>query len=88
MNSVPPFCIYSTVYTPISAGALLAMKTFALHLWLNIFRQLIPAAQGEEIVIHCQPRDAPKAAALWTKGTELLISSCHMTITPDGALII
>lgn len=48
---------------------------FAPDFRLNPVRQLIPAARGGEIIIHCQPRAAPKALILWTKGTELLRNS-------------
>lgn len=42
---------------------------------LNPVRRLIPAARGGEIVIPCQPRAAPKAVVLWSKGTEILVNS-------------
>ncbi|KAL8179029.1 UNVERIFIED_CONTAM: Contactin-2 [Gekko kuhli] len=55
---------------------------------LNPVKRLIPAARGGEVIIHCQPRSAPKSVILWTKGTELLHNSPSITITPDGTLII
>lgn len=39
---------------------------------LNPVRRLIPAARGGEVTIPCQPRAAPKATVLWSKGTEIL----------------
>uniref|UniRef100_A0A8I3W0A9 Contactin 2 n=1 Tax=Callithrix jacchus TaxID=9483 RepID=A0A8I3W0A9_CALJA len=55
---------------------------------LNPVRRLIPAARGGEIVIPCQPRAAPKAVVLWSKGTEILVNSSRVTVTPDGTLVI
>lgn len=42
---------------------------------LNPVKRLIPAARGGEIAIPCQPRAAPKAVVLWSKGTEILVNS-------------
>lgn len=42
---------------------------------LNPVKRLIPAARSGKVIIPCQPRAAPKATVLWTKGTELLINS-------------
>ncbi|OWK08443.1 hypothetical protein Celaphus_00010730, partial [Cervus elaphus hippelaphus] len=63
-------------------------STLAPDFRLNPVRRLIPAARGGEVVIPCQPRAAPKAVVLWSKGTEILVNSSRVTVTPDGTLII
>ncbi|EQB78148.1 contactin-2 precursor [Camelus ferus] len=50
--------------------------------------ELAVQARGGEIAIPCQPRAAPKAMVLWSKGTEILVNSSRVTVTPDGTLII
>ncbi|XP_028590129.2 contactin-2 isoform X1 [Podarcis muralis] len=81
-------CVGENKHGSIYASAELAVQAFAPDFRLNPVRRLIPAARGGEIIIHCQPRAAPKAIILWTKGTELLSNSSSITITPDGTLII
>uniref|UniRef100_A0A670ZE85 Contactin 2 n=1 Tax=Pseudonaja textilis TaxID=8673 RepID=A0A670ZE85_PSETE len=81
-------CIGENKHGKIYASAELYVQAFAPDFRLNPVRQLIPAARGGEIIIHCQPRAAPKALILWTKGTELLRNSSSIIITPDGTLII
>uniref|UniRef100_A0A8D0DK78 Contactin 2 n=1 Tax=Salvator merianae TaxID=96440 RepID=A0A8D0DK78_SALMN len=81
-------CIGENKHGSVYANAELAVQAFAPDFRLNAVRQLIPAARGGEIIIHCQPRAAPKAIILWTKGTELLSNSSRITITPSGTLII
>uniref|UniRef100_A0A2I3GQF2 Contactin 2 n=1 Tax=Nomascus leucogenys TaxID=61853 RepID=A0A2I3GQF2_NOMLE len=66
----------------------LFFPTLAPDFRLNPVRRLIPAARGGEIIIPCQPRAAPKAVVLWSKGTEILVNSSRVTVTPDGTLII
>ncbi|XP_053104155.1 contactin-2 isoform X2 [Hemicordylus capensis] len=77
-------CVGENKHGIIYASAELSVQDFRL----NPVRGLIPAARGGEIIIHCQPRTAPKSTILWTKGTELLKNSSSITITPDGTLII
>nr|XP_020652890.1 contactin-2 isoform X4 [Pogona vitticeps]XP_020652895.1 contactin-2 isoform X4 [Pogona vitticeps]XP_020652905.1 contactin-2 isoform X4 [Pogona vitticeps]XP_020652909.1 contactin-2 isoform X4 [Pogona vitticeps] len=81
-------CVGENKHGNIYANAELYVQAFAPDFRLNPVRPLIPAARGGEIIIHCQPRAAPKATILWTKGTELLSNSSRTTITPDGTLII
>ncbi|XP_070604993.1 contactin-2 [Erythrolamprus reginae] len=81
-------CIGENKHGKIYANAELYVQAFAPDFRLNPVRQLIPAARGGEIIIHCQPRAAPKALILWTKGTELLRNSSSIIITPDGTLVI
>lgn len=49
---------------------------------LNPVRRLIPAARGGEVIIPCQPRAAPKAVVLWSKGTEILVNSSRYNLYP------
>lgn len=55
--------------------ALTFLLALAPDFRLNPVKRLIPAARGGEIVIPCQPRAAPKAVVLWSKGTEILVNS-------------
>ncbi|XP_061488168.1 contactin-2 isoform X2 [Rhineura floridana] len=81
-------CVGENKHGKIYASAELAVQAFAPDFRLNPVKGLIPAARGGEIIIRCQPRAAPKAIILWTKGTEVLRNSSSITITPDGTLII
>ncbi|KAB0391755.1 hypothetical protein E2I00_005187 [Balaenoptera physalus] len=81
-------CVAENKHGTIYASAELAVQALAPDFRLNPVRRLIPAARGGEIVIPCQPRAAPKAVVLWSKGTEILVNSSRVTVTPDGTLII
>ncbi|XP_062998357.1 contactin-2 [Elgaria multicarinata webbii] len=81
-------CVGENKHGNIYASAELYVQAFAPDFRLNPVRRLIPAARGGEIIIHCQPKAAPKAIITWTKGTEVLSNSSSTTITPDGTLII
>lgn len=50
---------------------------------LNPVRRLIPAARGGEVIIPCQPRSAPKAVVLWSKGTEILVNGSRYNLHPS-----
>uniref|UniRef100_A0A8C4LP73 Contactin-2 n=1 Tax=Equus asinus asinus TaxID=83772 RepID=A0A8C4LP73_EQUAS len=79
-------CVAENKHGTVYASAELAVQALAPDFRLNPIRRLIPAARGGEVVILCQPRAAPKAVVLWSKGTEILVNS--MTVTPDGTLIL
>uniref|UniRef100_A0A8D0H9P3 Contactin 2 n=1 Tax=Sphenodon punctatus TaxID=8508 RepID=A0A8D0H9P3_SPHPU len=81
-------CVAENKHGTIYASAELSVQAVAPDFRLNPVRRLIPSARGGEIIIQCQPRAAPKPIVLWTKGTELLINSSRVTITPDGTLIL
>ncbi|KAJ6659822.1 hypothetical protein lerEdw1_018277 [Lerista edwardsae] len=81
-------CVGENKHGIIYASAELSVQAFAPDFRLNPVRRLIPAARGGEIIIHCQPKAAPKSIILWTKGTELLRNSSSITITLDGTLVI
>uniref|UniRef100_G3TPZ1 Contactin 2 n=1 Tax=Loxodonta africana TaxID=9785 RepID=G3TPZ1_LOXAF len=81
-------CVAENKHGTIYASAELAVQALAPDFRLNPVRRLIPAARGGEIIIPCQPRAAPKAVVLWSKGTEILVNSSRVTVTPDGTLII
>ncbi|XP_077190805.1 contactin-2 isoform X2 [Paroedura picta] len=81
-------CVADNKHGTVYASAELYVQALAPDFRLNPVKRLIPAARGGEIIIHCQPRSAPKSVILWTKGTELLHNSPSITITPDGTLII
>uniref|UniRef100_A0A803TTJ1 Contactin-2 n=1 Tax=Anolis carolinensis TaxID=28377 RepID=A0A803TTJ1_ANOCA len=81
-------CVGENKHGSTYASAELYVQAFAPDFRLNPVRRLIPAARGGEIIIHCQPKAAPKANIIWTKGTELLNNGSRITITPSGTLII
>lgn len=81
-------CVAENKHGTIYASAELAVQALAPDFRLNPVRRLIPAARGGEIMIPCQPRAAPKAVVLWSKGTEILVNSSRVTVTPDGTLTI
>ncbi|XP_011371413.2 contactin-2 [Pteropus vampyrus] len=73
---------------PLASQHSLFLPALAPDFRLNPVRRLIPAARGGEVIIPCQPRSAPKAVVLWSKGTEILVNGSRVTVTPDGTLII
>ncbi|XP_034523003.1 contactin-2 isoform X2 [Ailuropoda melanoleuca] len=81
-------CVAENKHGTIYASAELAVQALAPDFRLNPVKRLIPAARGGEIAIPCQPRAAPKAVVLWSKGTEILVNSSRVTVTPGGTLII
>uniref|UniRef100_A0A8C8SDJ6 Contactin-3 n=1 Tax=Pelusios castaneus TaxID=367368 RepID=A0A8C8SDJ6_9SAUR len=81
-------CVAENKHGTVYASAELTVQALAPDFRLSPMKQLIPAARGGEVIIPCQPRAAPKSIVLWTKGTELLINSSRVTITPDGTLIL
>ncbi|XP_016071256.1 PREDICTED: contactin-2 isoform X1 [Miniopterus natalensis] len=81
-------CVAENKHGTIYASAELAVQALAPDFRLNPVRRLIPAARGGKVIIPCQPRAAPKAVVLWSKGTEILVNSSRVTVTPDGTLII
>uniref|UniRef100_A0A8C4LJB9 Contactin-2 n=1 Tax=Equus asinus asinus TaxID=83772 RepID=A0A8C4LJB9_EQUAS len=81
-------CVAENKHGTVYASAELAVQALAPDFRLNPIRRLIPAARGGEVVILCQPRAAPKAVVLWSKGTEILVNSSRVTVTPDGTLIL
>ncbi|XP_042537816.1 contactin-2 isoform X1 [Dipodomys spectabilis] len=81
-------CVAENKHGTVYASAELAVQALAPDFRQNPVRRLIPAARGGEIAIPCQPRAAPKATVLWSKGTEILVNSSRVTVTPDGTLII
>ncbi|KAM7335911.1 hypothetical protein ACRRTK_004404 [Alexandromys fortis] len=81
-------CVAENKHGTIYASAELAVQALAPDFRQNPVRRLIPAARGGEVSIPCQPRAAPKATVLWSKGTEILVNSSRVTVTSDGTLII
>ncbi|XP_033618099.1 contactin-2 isoform X2 [Fukomys damarensis] len=81
-------CVAENKHGTIYASAELAVQALAPDFRQNPVRRLIPAARGGEISIACQPRAAPKATVLWSKGTEILGNSSRVTVTLDGTLVI
>ncbi|XP_028925266.1 contactin-2 [Ornithorhynchus anatinus] len=81
-------CVAENKHGAIYASAELAVQALAPDFRLNPVKRLIPAARGGEVIIPCQPRSAPRAVVLWSKGTELLTNSSRVTITLDGTLIL
>uniref|UniRef100_A0A8C2TV77 Contactin 2 n=1 Tax=Coturnix japonica TaxID=93934 RepID=A0A8C2TV77_COTJA len=81
-------CVAENKHGTVYASAELTVQALAPDFRLNPVKRLIPAARSGKVIIPCQPRAAPKATVLWTKGTELLINSSRVTITADGTLIL
>ncbi|KGL83266.1 Contactin-2, partial [Tinamus guttatus] len=81
-------CVAENKHGTIYASAELTVQALAPDFRLNPVKRLIPAARSGKVIIPCQPRAAPKATVLWTKGTELLTNSSRVTITTDGTLIL
>ncbi|XP_075766622.1 contactin-2 [Pelodiscus sinensis] len=81
-------CVAENKHGTVYASAELTVQALAPDFRLSPVKRLIPAARGGEVIIPCQPRAAPKSIVLWTKGTELLINSSRVTITPEGTLIL
>ncbi|XP_053310311.1 contactin-2 isoform X2 [Spea bombifrons] len=75
---------HGTIYT----SAELTVQAMAPDFRLTPVKQLIPAARGGEVIIHCNPRAAPTPVILWSKGTELLHNSTRVTVTANGTLIL
>uniref|UniRef100_A0A669QDB4 Contactin 2 n=1 Tax=Phasianus colchicus TaxID=9054 RepID=A0A669QDB4_PHACC len=68
-------CVAENKHGTVYASAELTVQALAPDFRLNPVKRLIPAARSGKVIIPCQPRAAPKATVLWTKGTELLINS-------------
>uniref|UniRef100_A0A8V5HIE9 Uncharacterized protein n=1 Tax=Melopsittacus undulatus TaxID=13146 RepID=A0A8V5HIE9_MELUD len=68
-------CVAENKHGTVYASAELTVQALAPDFRLNPVKRLIPAARSGKVIIPCQPRAAPKATILWTKGTELLINS-------------
>lgn len=66
----------------VTVGHPLFLLALAPDFRLNPVRRLIPAARGGEVIIPCQPRAAPKAVVLWSKGTEILVNSSRYNLHP------
>ncbi|OXB67185.1 hypothetical protein ASZ78_015826 [Callipepla squamata] len=81
-------CVAENKHGTVYASAELTVQALAPDFRLNPVKRLIPAARSGKVIIPCQPRAAPKATVLWTKGTELLTNSSRVTITADGTLIL
>ncbi|KAG8518080.1 Contactin-2 [Galemys pyrenaicus] len=81
-------CVAENKHGTIYASAELAVQALAPDFRLSPVRRLIPAARGGKISIPCEPRAAPKAVVLWSKGTEILVNSSRVTVTPEGTLVI
>ncbi|XP_049626577.1 contactin-2 isoform X2 [Suncus etruscus] len=81
-------CVAENKHGTVYASAELAVQALAPDFRLNPVRRLIPAARGGEVTIPCQPRAAPKATVLWSKGTEILGNNSRVTVTSEGTLVI
>ncbi|XP_021232542.1 contactin-2 isoform X2 [Numida meleagris] len=81
-------CVAENKHGTVYASAELTVQALPPDFRLNPVKRLIPAARSGKVIIPCQPRAAPKATVLWTKGTELLVNSSRVTITADGTLIL
>lgn len=65
-----------------TVGCSPSLPALAPDFRLSPVRRLIPAARGGEVMIPCQPRAAPKAVVLWSKGTEILVNSSRYRLHP------
>ncbi|XP_058131056.1 contactin-2 isoform X4 [Dasypus novemcinctus] len=79
-------CVAENKHGTIYASAELAVQALPPDFRLNPVRRLIPAARGGEIFILCQPRAAPKATVLWSKGTEILVNGSRYSSPFPSAL--
>uniref|UniRef100_A0A8C9MZ10 Contactin 2 n=1 Tax=Serinus canaria TaxID=9135 RepID=A0A8C9MZ10_SERCA len=85
-------CVAENKHGTVYASAELTVQALAPDFRLNPVKRLIPAARSGKVIIPCQPRAAPKATVLWTKGTELLVNSKNVatiilfiTLAPSSA---
>ncbi|KAK1901223.1 Contactin-2 [Dissostichus eleginoides] len=79
-------CVAENKHGTIYSTAELRVQVQAPDFRLNPVRRLIPAARGGQVMMECRPRAAPKPSLFWSRGTELLINSSRVTVTPDGIL--
>ncbi|KAK5871878.1 hypothetical protein PBY51_012619 [Eleginops maclovinus] len=79
-------CVAENKHGTIYSTAELRVQVQAPDFRLNPVRRLIPAARGGQVMIECRPRAAPKPSLFWSRGTELLVNSSRVTVTPDGIL--
>ncbi|KAK7880272.1 hypothetical protein WMY93_030639 [Mugilogobius chulae] len=79
-------CIAENKHGTIYSTAELRVQVQVPDFRSNPVKKLIPAARGGEVMIECRPRAAPKPSLFWSRGTELLINSTRVTVTPDGVL--
>ncbi|XP_061582530.1 contactin-2 [Cololabis saira] len=79
-------CVAENKHGTIYSSAELRVQVQAPDFRLNPVRKLIPAARGGRVKMECRPRAAPKPSLFWSRGTELLINSSRITVTPDGIL--
>lgn len=79
-------CVAENKHGTIYSTAELRVQVQVPDFRSNPVKKLIPAARGGEVMIECRPRAAPKPALFWSRGTELLINSTRVTVTPDGVL--
>uniref|UniRef100_A0A803V862 Contactin 2 n=1 Tax=Ficedula albicollis TaxID=59894 RepID=A0A803V862_FICAL len=76
-------CVAENKHGTVYASAELTVQALAPDFRLNPVKRLIPAARSGKVIIPCQPRAAPKATVLWTKGTELLVNSSRYKLLRD-----
>ncbi|XP_053560666.1 contactin-2 [Bombina bombina] len=81
-------CVAGNKHGTIYTSAELTVQAMAPDFRLSPVKRLIPAARGGEVMIQCNPRAAPTPVILWSKGTELLVNSSRVTVTPNGTLIL
>uniref|UniRef100_A0AAV2M8Y2 Contactin-2 n=1 Tax=Knipowitschia caucasica TaxID=637954 RepID=A0AAV2M8Y2_KNICA len=79
-------CVAENKHGTIYSTAELRVQVQVPDFRSNPVKKLIPAARGGEVMIECRPRAAPKPSLFWSRGTELLINSSRVTVTPDGLL--
>ncbi|XP_063071450.1 contactin-2 [Engraulis encrasicolus] len=79
-------CVAENKHGTIYSNAELRVQVQGPDFRLNPVRKLVPAARGGQVRIECKPRAAPKPTLFWSRGTELLVNSSRVTVTPDGVL--
>lgn len=79
-------CVAENKHGTIYSNAELRVQVQGPDFRLNPVRRQVPAARGGQVRIECKPRAAPKPTLFWSRGTELLVNSSRVTVTPDGVL--
>ncbi|KAJ3601776.1 hypothetical protein NHX12_029540, partial [Muraenolepis orangiensis] len=79
-------CVAENKHGTVYANGELRVQVQAPDFRLKPVRRLVPAARGGQVRMECRPRAAPKPTLFWSRGTELLVNSSRVTVTPDGVL--
>ncbi|XP_056460222.1 contactin-2 [Gadus chalcogrammus] len=81
-------CVAENKHGNVYSNGELRVQVQAPDFRLRPVRRLVPAARGGQVRMECRPRAAPKPTLFWSRGTELLVNSSRVTVTPDGVLMI